>query len=387
MRMKKKLRVLGKTRSLCPKCFQVVDAEIMIKNNKVLMIKRCKKHGVFKGVHVWNKPFIYRTMQKIAENTSSVIPEGLVLNITFNCNQHCPFCYMRANENNFELSMNDIKTRLANFKGGTIYLSGGEPTVHPKLFKILQFLKDEGYRVIIFSNGKKFDDEFVSKMKGKVGLVILSFDSAKSEKVYEYFCSEKLLDFKLRAIKNLQKYKIPMYLLVKCSSINFKEIPELIQFALNTDFVEFIGFQPIWELGRLKKHKRFYTSDILKGVTKSLKISQKEFLKNTEKIHHIEHVLHDTNYVSACELKCHLFFDDNEWVPLTKINLSNFIYLLKSLIQKRMKKVYIGTFPIADNIDLQFSKTCNLNSDYPHGTEITPACIRQILMDGKHGRP
>ena len=38
------------TRSICPECKAVIDAQILIKENQVLMRKRCPTHGWFTGI-------------------------------------------------------------------------------------------------------------------------------------------------------------------------------------------------------------------------------------------------------------------------------------------------------------------------------------------------
>src|SRR5271168_1080466 len=37
------------TRSICPECRRVIDAQILIRDNKVFMRKRCPDHGVFEA--------------------------------------------------------------------------------------------------------------------------------------------------------------------------------------------------------------------------------------------------------------------------------------------------------------------------------------------------
>ncbi|MBI2936203.1 MAG: radical SAM protein, partial [Chloroflexi bacterium] len=38
------------TRSICPECRKLIDAEIHLKDNKVLMRKRCPVHGYFEAL-------------------------------------------------------------------------------------------------------------------------------------------------------------------------------------------------------------------------------------------------------------------------------------------------------------------------------------------------
>ncbi|MFQ6130272.1 MAG: hypothetical protein ACE5OT_05685 [Candidatus Hadarchaeaceae archaeon] len=51
------------TRSICPKCREVIDARILIKNGKVFMRKQCVKHGWF-GSLISSDAEIYRNAMR-----------------------------------------------------------------------------------------------------------------------------------------------------------------------------------------------------------------------------------------------------------------------------------------------------------------------------------
>ena len=38
------------TRSICPVCLRVIDAHILLRDNKVFMRKRCPEHGLFEAL-------------------------------------------------------------------------------------------------------------------------------------------------------------------------------------------------------------------------------------------------------------------------------------------------------------------------------------------------
>ena len=38
------------TRSICPECRRVIDAKMLLRDNKVYMRKRCPEHGPFEGL-------------------------------------------------------------------------------------------------------------------------------------------------------------------------------------------------------------------------------------------------------------------------------------------------------------------------------------------------
>ncbi|MGH9592286.1 MAG: radical SAM protein, partial [Bryobacteraceae bacterium] len=51
------------TRSICPECRRVIDAHILIRDNKVYMRKRCPDHGIFEGL-VYGDAKLYTNSSK-----------------------------------------------------------------------------------------------------------------------------------------------------------------------------------------------------------------------------------------------------------------------------------------------------------------------------------
>ncbi len=52
-------RIKMKTKSLCPVCFRVIEAEVYEEEGKILIKKRCEKHGEFDDVY-WSDAELYR---------------------------------------------------------------------------------------------------------------------------------------------------------------------------------------------------------------------------------------------------------------------------------------------------------------------------------------
>jgi hypothetical protein len=51
------------TRSICPECRRVIDAQILIRNDRVYMRKRCPGHGVFEAL-VYGDAKLYTSSSK-----------------------------------------------------------------------------------------------------------------------------------------------------------------------------------------------------------------------------------------------------------------------------------------------------------------------------------
>ncbi len=78
------------------------------------------------------------------------------IQVTRTCNQHCLFC--SNPENQRTLGFEDACAQLDNLKQSSYFgviLTGGEPTLHPELAKIVVAARDRGLHVRIITNGQR----------------------------------------------------------------------------------------------------------------------------------------------------------------------------------------------------------------------------------------
>lgn len=84
------------------------------------------------------------------------------LTTNYTCNCMCDWCYARKilgkNQNmNFDLARQIVK--YLKTKGiNTITLIGGEPTIYPNILKLIKYIKEQGLKIRIATNGKRFKD-------------------------------------------------------------------------------------------------------------------------------------------------------------------------------------------------------------------------------------
>ena len=117
--------------------------------------------------------------------------EGLesVLRVTFACNQRCPFCFVPltgrgADFSDIEKKL-EVLARLGDIRG-TLTISGGEPTLDPRLFRILEAAHEKGFRRFgLQTNGVLLSKPgFIARLSG---LGVLSYMvSFHSHKVSAY---------------------------------------------------------------------------------------------------------------------------------------------------------------------------------------------------------
>ena len=69
------MEVLRKTKSLCPKCLEVIPAEVVDDGGVVKIRKKCPAHGDFKDVY-WSDSEHYRRFNKFKKEGSKVSNPG-----------------------------------------------------------------------------------------------------------------------------------------------------------------------------------------------------------------------------------------------------------------------------------------------------------------------
>src|SRR5215469_3637587 len=72
------------TRSICPQCRRVIDAQILLRDNKVYMRKRCPQHGQFEAL-------VYSDAQAYTANARFNKPGTIPLTFTTEVVQGCPY--------------------------------------------------------------------------------------------------------------------------------------------------------------------------------------------------------------------------------------------------------------------------------------------------------
>jgi uncharacterized radical SAM superfamily Fe-S cluster-containing enzyme len=273
------------TTSLCQECLRRVDAKIIFQEEKVYMLKRCPEHGYSKVLIADDIPYYkeIRNYNKASEmplkfNTDThygcPFDCGLctdheqhsclsIIEVTDRCNLTCPTCYAGSSPNfGRHRTLEEIEKMfdviVAN--EGTpdvVQISGGEPTVHPDFFKILDIAKSKPIRhLMLNTNGIRIakDIKFVEKLATYMPdfEIYLQFDSFKAE-VLQELRGEDLTEVRKKAIANLNHFNVATTLVVTLQKgLNDEEIGEIIDYALKQKCVRGVTFQPTQIAGRLE---------------------------------------------------------------------------------------------------------------------------------------
>ncbi len=273
------------TLSLCPECLRRVDAKIVFEDDKVYMLKRCPEHGnskvliaddveYYKNIRNYNKPL--ETPYTFNTKTHYGCPYdcGLcpdheqhscltVLEVTDRCNLTCPTCYAGSSPTyGRHRTLEEVKKMLDTIvknekEPDVVQISGGEPTVHPQFFEILDYAKTLPIRhLMVNTNGIKIakDKDFVKRLKKYTPdfEIYLQFDSFKDE-VLQQMRGADLSEIRKQAIANLNEVNLSTTLVVTLQKgLNDDEIGEIIEYALQQQCVRGVTFQPTQIAGRLE---------------------------------------------------------------------------------------------------------------------------------------
>lgn len=305
-KMNNSREILFKTESLCPICLKKVSAERVKIGDKVYLEKFCSEHGHFSCI-IWDgAPYMEDWVRdKIPTKPKKAFTEidkgcpfdcGLcndhrqhtctaLLEVTERCNLRCAFCFASSEKDNTkqDISLEKIKfwyKRLLEAGGPyNIQLSGGEPTVREDLPDIIKMGKEMGFHFIqLNTNGIKLADEKYCEALKESGLdsVFLQFDGV-NDKVYEKLRGKKLLDIKIKAIENCNKFNIGVVLVpTLVREINLDAIGEIINFAINNiPTVRGVHFQPVSYFGRILEmpdnNNRITIPEVIREIEKQTK--------------------------------------------------------------------------------------------------------------------
>jgi uncharacterized radical SAM superfamily Fe-S cluster-containing enzyme len=138
-----------------------------------------------------------------------------------------------------------------------VQISGGEPTIHPNFFEILDSAKSKPIKhLMVNTNGIRIakDFEFVKRLKTYAPdfEIYLQFDSFRPE-VLKRLRGEDLTHIRQKALEHLNAVNLSTTLVVTLQKgLNDDEIGEIIDFALKQPCVRGVTFQPTTVSGRLE---------------------------------------------------------------------------------------------------------------------------------------
>lgn len=271
------------TISLCPECLKRIEAKIVFENDNVYMLKTCSEHGFFKTIIATDIDYYknIRNYNKASEtplkfntkvNYGCPYDCGLctdheqhscltLIEVTDRCNLSCPTCYaMSSPRYGRHRTLEEIEQMLdvivANEgEPDVVQISGGEPTIHPQFFEILDIAKRKPIKhLMVNTNGIRIaqDEGFAERLATYMPdfELYLQFDSFKPEVLME-LRGQDLTDIRKKALEKLNELNLSTTLVVTVQKgLNDDETGKIIDYALKQKCVRGVTFQPVQIAGR-----------------------------------------------------------------------------------------------------------------------------------------
>ena len=294
------VRLIKKTRSLCPTCNTVLEAEIIEEGQQIWLERTCPEHGMSRTLY-WSDAAMYHRYDQYntpgngIENPQNIAPpdrcpascglcsnhrsQTLLANIdlTNRCNLHCDFCFANAKACGFvyEPSFEEIVSMLEMLRAQkpvpvpAVQFSGGEPTLRGDLVRIVRTAKALGFpQVQVATNGLLLAKEpALAQQLKDVGLntVYLHFDGVSEE-------TNPILAIHKKAIANLKRANLGTVLVPTIiRGRNDPEAGDIIRFAVqNISVIRGVNFQPVAFTGAAREEdvrtSRVTIPDLLNGI-------------------------------------------------------------------------------------------------------------------------
>ena len=177
-------------------------------------------------------------LKKLCSDGQLVIPNYPImffLDLTEKCNLNCWFCYnQQSSRIKQDANLEDIKKILdimyASRCDEVIYL-GGEPTIYPHFFEVLDYADYLGFKQSFVTNGQFLDRKFVERLtKIKTLEIGISLHSCYSSVQNDIAGKENSFANIERTIKALEKANISWYSQTSLLKSNYLTIRELYEF-------------------------------------------------------------------------------------------------------------------------------------------------------------
>ena len=318
-------RLLKRTRSRCPVCHAPCPAEVWLQNGpvpKVFLRRSCPAHGPA-SVCIASDARFYWLSRGNAQNADFKFPPAktsfeesdaqcssatgcctgtlgrnaagrqdgpfeqlstclALIEIVDSCNLACPTCYadspVSARASVAAVPFAELKARIDGViqrkgKIEILQLSGGEPTLHPHFFELLDWAQNHPQieYLLINTNGVRLasDDAFLDQMapaarRRRIQLY-LQFDGVQEEGQRSLRGAD-LREMRRKAIERCAQIGLPLTLAMTVTAQTLPHLWSAIEFGLQHSHIRGICFQPLFGSGRLPasfQQPRLNTADIL----------------------------------------------------------------------------------------------------------------------------
>jgi 7,8-dihydro-6-hydroxymethylpterin dimethyltransferase len=298
------------TKSICPVCKVVIDAQVNIRDGKVFLRKRCREHGEFEAL-VYGDAEMYVASSRF--NKPGTIPLqfqtevrdgcpsdcGLcpdhkqhaclgLIEVNTNCNLDCPICFADSGHHAdaYAITLEQCERMLDAFVAAegepeVVMFSGGEPTIHRQILHFIDAAQDRPIKAVILNtNGIRLatDRGFVGELAARVGPgrhvgIYLQFDGF-DVRTHREIRARDLREIKRRALDNCAEAGLTVTLVAAVErDLNDHELGAIVRYGIAHPAVRSVAFQPVTHAGRhvqFDPMTRLTNSDVVHGIAAQL---------------------------------------------------------------------------------------------------------------------
>jgi uncharacterized radical SAM superfamily Fe-S cluster-containing enzyme len=274
--------------SICTQCLRRVDGKIVFEDGRVLLLKHCPQHGRESVLIADDVDYYRRSREVFIKNPemparyNTPVKWGCpydcglctdheqhscltLIEICDHCNLRCPVCYASSGpERQSYRPLAQIEAMLDavvrnELRPDVVQISGGEPTLHPDFFGVLELAKQRPIRhLMVNTNGLRIaqDEEFTRRLAGFMPdfELYLQFDSFEREALVALRGAD-LRRVREQAMERLNRHGISTTLVVTLKKgLNDGEIGRIIDYATQQPCVRGVTLQPIQDAGRNQQY-------------------------------------------------------------------------------------------------------------------------------------
>ncbi|MFC1851416.1 radical SAM protein [candidate division CSSED10-310 bacterium] len=329
--------------SLCPECFQVVGADLVQDKQGLHLEKFCPVHGHFRtriaADYLWlSNRQQYAAHTVVPDSRQKSVVKGcpadcgeceahrqraafFLFEITNACDLNCPICLGKPYDQGRFISIVDLEIMVDNLlhyaqAGHIVTLGGGEPTLHPHFFEVVQLIKKAGLKDIwLYTNGRRIarDPDFARRIAAENLYVVLQWDGFNDD-IYLNLRGQGLLSEKKQALEHLHQNGLRIGLcptIVK--DINDQELGQLYQKFITDPAIGTLDIATMAYVGKAKsfaqgRDNRITGQDVL-GLLESQTAGQ---------IRASDFSAVSFSHPECLQIAYHLALPDKSYIPLKR---------------------------------------------------------------------
>ncbi len=188
-----------------------------------------------------------RNLKALQSLSKSITPLVSKIELTYNCNYSCPFCYQKGLQGQ-EMSLEFSKKLFSQlYEAGTrfLYISGGEPFIHSQCNEVINEALAYPWLLVIQTNGYFIAKEYIKRYASVENIRFdISFYSHDKTTYEDWSGIKGSYNKVLKNIELLQKAAIPCNVKICVTSANDRQLPHIISF-LKEKKIEFRVFDKV----------------------------------------------------------------------------------------------------------------------------------------------